>query len=222
MNVAGLLVLARQRLDDEVTPGLWSDDELIGFLNEAVKQACIRQRFLFEANHPRVCTAPVTAGSAQVRLHSAVLAIRSARLASTSKPLDLVTLRWMDRERPEWPHDRGTPERIVVDQQNGRMTLHPTPTQDDTLQLAVWRTPLEAELMTEAGDEPVVDAFWHADLVDWVEHLAYLRADSETQDLARSNEAAARFAAKFGRMPSAHEIKCWGLSPPQRRRTAFD
>lgn len=221
MNLGGLLAATRRRLDDEVLPGLWEDDELIGFLNEAVKEAVIRLRALLEARNPRVCTAQITAGSSDIKRHPAVLAIRSARLASTGRPLELVELKVLDRDRPQWPLDEGAPTHIVIDRQSGQLTLYPRPTADDTLQLAVWRAPLEAERLESEGDEPPIDELWHEGLIDWAEHLAYLRADSETFDQQRSDRAEARFTALFGKRPTAARIAAWGLTAKRGTRPEF-
>ena len=33
--------------------------------------------------------------------------------------------------------------------------------------------------------------------------------------------AEARFTAKFGRLPTAREVKLWGIAPPRGQRAAF-
>lgn len=224
MEAQGLIDrLRRAWLDDTSTPYLWEDEELFGHLNEAVKQACLRKRALHERDSTPVCHYPLTAGVADVTLHPAVLAVRTARLASGGRPLTLITLRRMDRMRPDWPdHARGTPTHLILDAQERRVTLYPTPAVADTLKLAVWRMPLESERIDAGSDEPVIDPLYHEDLLDWVAHLAFAKPDSETQDLQRSAVYAERFTAKFGSLPDARAVRLWGLSPRVPRPVAFD
>jgi len=221
MNLADLLRRARERLDDTVAPGLWSDDQLIGFINDAVRQACIRKRLILDATTTDVCVVAIKAGEPKLPLHPRVLAVRTVRTANTRRPLGLTTLKVMDRERPEWPFDSGEPERVILDRDSGTLFLHPKPDKDDTLQLTVWRLPLEEEELEDGDDEPVVDEGWHIDLLDWVEFCAYSVPDVDIRDPARADAAVGRFTAKFGRLPSAHEIKCWGISPPRGQRARF-
>ena len=202
----------RKRLDDEAAQPLYSDDDLIAALNDAVRQASIRKRLLLDRTTAECCIYAVAAGQAEVALSPAVLALRSVRWSGSDAPLTLTTLKVMDREQPCWPtDDQDCPTMVIVDAQTGSIVLYPTPAEAGTLTCAVWRMPLEAEEMEGGGDEPIIEAHWHRDLIDWAEHYCYLTKDSEAGDPARAEAAAQRFTAKFGRLPSAMEIRMWGL-----------
>jgi hypothetical protein len=110
-----------------------------------------------------------------------------------------------------------------VDRETGKIDLWPTPQTAGTLTLSVWRAPLESEEIFEGDFEldPVIDEAFHLDLLDWAEHWLYLTKDGETGDPERAAAAEQRFTAKFGRLPSAHEIKCWGLGKGRGQRAAF-
>lgn len=217
-----LLAMLRIRLDDTVAPYLYSDATLKAGLNDAQRQAAIRKRLVLDRNTAECCSYAVAVGQQEVELHKRVLAIRSARYTDVSRPLHLTTLKVMDKDYPNWSNDiNGVPQKIIVDAQTGSILVWPKPETAGTLALCVWRAPLESEDMEDGEDEPIIDEVFHVDLIDWAEHLAYLTKDGEGGDLQRSGAAAERFTAKFGRMPSAHEIKCWGLAPQRGQRAEF-
>lgn len=214
--------LRLERLDDTVTPPQYTTEVLTRAFNDAVRQVCIRKRLLLDRSTRQCCTVAIAADQASFRLHPRVLAIRSARFTGQRYPLRLTTLKVMDRDHPTWPDaPTGTPQAIIVDADTGKGVLWPTPDTAGTLQLAVWRVPLESEEMEDGADEPVIADHMHYDLLDWAEHLAYLTKDGEKGDAERAEAAASRFGAKFGRLPSAHEIQRWGVSPPRGQRAEF-
>ena len=82
------------------------------------------------------------------------------------------------------------------------------------LQLTVWRGPIEDELLTtdDTDAEPIVSPHFHIDLLDWATYRAFSGKDAETQDDSKATAAARSFDAKVGRLPSATEIRLWGVS----------
>lgn len=225
MEAGDLLTKFRVRVDDLAEPPLYSDEEVYAFLNDAVRQAALRKRLLLDNSTAEVCVYAVDAGTegiATVTVHPRVLAVRAARWSGSTTPLTLTTLRVMDRDRPCWPSDTAAiPTHVIVDRESGKIDLWPAPAEAGTLTLAVWRLPLGDEEIEGESDEPVVDEAFHLDLLDWMEHLAYLQKDSEAEDLRRAALAEQRFTAKFGRLPSAREIKLWGIAPARGQRAEF-
>lgn len=224
MNLGDLKgTLRTERLDDTVVPPQYDDELLNRAFNEAVRQVAIRKRLLQDRSTEECCVVDVAADQVEAPIHPRVLAIRSARWSTGRYPLRLTTLRRMDRDHPDWtttPKD-SEPRVLIVDAQEGHVLLWPTPSVAGTLQLAVWRVPLESEEMQHDDDEPVIPDTWHYDLLDWAEHLAYLSRDGELGDAARSEAAASRFAAKVGSLPTASAIRQWGVSPRNGQRAAF-
>ena len=219
-------LLARLRdtahLDDAVEPYQFPDEDCTAALNDAVRQAAIRKRLVLDRSTAEVCQYAVAAGEQDVELHKRVLAIRSARWSGSDRPLCLTTLKVMDKDKPDWPSsDAAIPTHIIVDAQSGGIVLWPAPEAAGTLSLAVWRAPLETEEMEAGGDEPIIDELFHEDLLDWAMAYLYRGRDGERSDLQRAAEAENRFTEKFGRLPSAHEIKCWAIAPPRGQRASF-
>lgn len=229
MTFADLLTLLRIRLDDTAQPYLYEDAGCAEALNDAQRQAAIRKRLILDNSTPDLCVFAVTAvaddtGCLSVAMHPRMLAVRTARYTGQCRPLILTTLKVMDRDYPTWPDATAdTPTHLIVDRETGKVDLWPTPAASGTLTLAVWRSPLEDE-ECETADfdvEPVIDETFHRDLLDWAEHWLYLTKDGEGGDPQRAKAAEERFTAKFGRLPSAHEIKCWGLGKGRGQRAEF-
>lgn len=220
--------LRTERLDDTVEPFLYASETVRAAFNDAVRQAAIRMRLLVDHSSAECCQYAVAAattgqvGAVAVILHPRVLALRSVRWSGSDRPLTLTTLKVMDREQPEWPSkEAGTPTHVIVDAQTGAVLLWPRPSEAGTLQASVWRTPLDVEELEIGDDEPAIPEAHHRDLIDWAEHLLYLTKDGEEGDSRRAADAASRFEAKFGRLPSAFEISRWGLNKRSGQTAQF-
>lgn len=221
----------RTRLDDRNEPPLWEDAEYNAALSESVQQACIRARLLKESVDPELTRIPLIEGQSLYTLNPQVLAISTAGLLVAKRSCELTTVKQMDRDFPGYQvrgSEIGSRDTfLVLDAQKGHVRVWPTPAapadplQPETLVLTVWRLPTEQEAMDTDSDEPAIPAHMHMDLLDWAEHVLYLKTDAETRDVGRSNEAAGRFAAKFGELPTWRQIQLWGYSPRRGARARF-
>ncbi|KLD65427.1 hypothetical protein [Dyella japonica] len=219
--------LREEILDDAVEPFLWSDDTLNRYLNNAVREACIRARMLRDdassaTSVCRVAVDPATSG--RVAIDPSIIAIRSGSLSDGLHPLWAVSSNDMDRLEPGWDAGRmeqGTPRYIVMDLAQKVVQLWPRPSAALTLQLRVWRMPLATELMVEDDDEPVVHLPDAEELRHWAAHEAFLKRDEDTINEDASSKHLALFEQRFGSRPSFHEMARWADSPPRVRRTTM-
>lgn len=231
MERGALRQALRHRLDDHGLPPLWDDAEYNEALSEAVQQACTRARLLKESVDPELTRIELIEGQSLYTLHPKVLAISTAGLLVAKRMCELTTVKQMDRDFPGYQvrgSESGSRDTyLVLDEQKGHIRVWPTPAapadplQPETLVLTVWRLPTELEALDTDSDEPPLPAHMHMDLLDWAEHLLYLKTDAETRDVGRSNEAAGRFAAKFGELPNWRQIQLWGYSPRRGARARF-
>lgn len=221
--------LREDRLDDCAEPHLWSDERLVEYLNDAVRQVCLRQRALIESVNPAVCRLPLLAGARFAKLHPAVLSVRSAHLVDDADPhyhvrMRGTTMRRAERECDRWRYsDDARPQWWIPDVQDGYLYFSGAPDRDCVLALNVWRTPLEDELLDpdDLDASPVIGEAWHADLLDWATYKAFDKKDAETIDVQRGGQALAMFDAKIGRLPSATEIRLWGVQKITGTRAQF-
>lgn len=206
--------LRRDWLDDDITPYRWGDTALNGFFDDAQRQVCLRKRALIDSVTAEVCTYTLAANQRLVRLHPSVLAVRSARIVGQCGLLTGITAKRLWKEEPGWDvSEAGLPQHWIPDYQDRYLALDVPMEEAGQLQISVWRAPLEVEQLQRDRDEPVIAEAFHTDLIDWAAYCAYNVADSELRDEAKAANALQSFEAKVGRLPSATEIRLWGMSP---------
>lgn len=204
MNSGEIIRQARLELDDTEPDYLWSDAELLGYLNEAEEEASRRARLLIDATTPEICTVTLASGQSEYDLDERVIGIRSAQPSWRTRPLHGVTVAEMDQDAPGWRARYGQPEVVVLDYQTGSLTVCPTPSIAEeglTIQLRVTRLPMRP--MVGESDKPEVKAVYHRSLIHWIKHKAYLKKDADTLDKPASAEALALFTQEFGEKKSA-------------------
>lgn len=222
MNLGDLLKSCRELLGDEAQPYLWDDSELTRFLNNGVREACLRARLLKDdaLSLPEICVLSLPANQPIVRYHRDILVVRSGHLLGATHKLWSLTSESMDRHRPNWESDSqqpGQPRYLIMDLAQKTLRIFPVPDQDYTLNIRVWRMPREKELMRNKGDCPVIHLPDPEELKHWVAHEAEMRKDSESEDAQRSGQHLALFEQRFGPRPSLHEMARWADSPPRVR-----
>ena len=204
MNSGEIIRQARLELDDTTPDYLWSDAELLGYLNEAEEEASRRARLLIDATTPEICTVTLVSGQSEYELDGRVIGIRSAQPSWRTRPLHGVTVAELDMNSPGWRGRRGLPEVIVLDYQTGSLTVCPTPNDEDSglaINLRVTRLPMRP--MVGDDDVPEIKQSYHRSLIHWIKHKAYLKKDADTLDKSASADALALFVQEFGDKKSA-------------------
>lgn len=212
MNLGELRLALRSRLDDTIVEYLWSDSELNRYLNEATNEACLRARLLVDSTSAAVTPITVTAGVSQYPVHKSVFYIDRVFHTGSKRELQKIGHDELDEKFMKWPDDNGVPTKFLMDMNyyhvpgeddhTHRLTIYPTPLENSTLQLTVFRLPLEA--MESDGDVPELPPHAHADLLHWACHLAYLKRDTDTENLGRAQMYAQLFEQSFGPKPDAY------------------
>lgn len=226
MKLKELRAVVRDVLNDKVEPFLWSDDTLNRYLNNAVREACIRARLLKDdaLTNPALCQISVAAGQPMVKLRPEILVPRSGQMSNCIEKLWAVTSESMDRREPAWDStyaSPGEPKFMVMDLARGWIRLYPTPVCAGTLNLRVWRRVLDKELMIKEDDEPVINIPDVEELKHWALYEAYLMKDGESPDEERADNHLQIFESRFGSRPSLHEMARWADSPPRIRHTTM-
>lgn len=204
---------SRSRLDDLKKPYLWTDQELLDYINDAMRDACIRANLVVQddISLPFKQNADLTWKS-KYNLASGILDVQSVRLQSQ---LEYTLIRTSIRRQEQWYGGRtnqaGTPWAYALDKtQSGTgvdagimvrsITFISAPTAADTALLDVSRLPV---LLENGDDVPEMDEIWIPDLIPGVTELAYLKRDADTFDPKKSARDGALFEAKFGpRLPA--------------------
>lgn len=206
MTLGELIALARTRLDDRVAPYLWSDLELTEFANTAQDEAAERARFLRSTisvsvvANTSVYTLPVVPlydGVLDMRFTDSLGRLNVVRHASYAD-FNVLT---------HYGDAQGTPYFFEYGNSSVEFRLYPTPNAAGSLAIDIARLPTEDERMVSAGDEPVIPAEFHRDLVYWMLFEAYSLRDGDIRETASADRAEAQFTRKFGPKISAKHKK---------------
>lgn len=199
-------LFARFRNDvvDTEEPFLWTDNEVLGYMNDA-QQMLVRLTGGIRDASSSVTQVPITDGDPWVDLDESILRIRSATLQSTKQPVKILSY---EEKVPQidpissWPTEwvaatnemwlDGPVRFALIGMEEGKLRLVRQPVEDDTLLLIVERLPLislQVAEPTDLPDEFEVRKEHHLALLKWMKYLAYSKQDSETFDKVRSAEA---------------------------------
>lgn len=215
MNLAALIAMARERLDDEIEPYLVGDASLAGWATEGEREACLRARLLFDDEPGEVTTLPLALGQGVYRLDPRALFVVSAAILWSGETrlhaLDLKGLDWI-RDQSRRISSYGTPQ-VLADDGRARVHVWPRPVRPGRLQLVVYRAPMRA--LVDPTDEPEIAPEHHDGLIDWMLYRAFQIKDREIEDVSRAALALRDFTLRFGERPTADVLR----RHRERRRT---
>ena len=198
MTLEELIGAFRTEADDATEPYLWSDEEIVAYLNDAENESCIRAGLLHDEKTSSLAVLAIQPGTAQIELSPLVLDVLTARLTSNGLPLF--------RDAPEaflsHAAQPGRPHRYCVDRT--WLRLHPVPDQAETLTLRVSRLPLAPLTLQQPNATPEIPVSEQARLLGWALFRAFSKRDADSYDKGKAMEFAAQFSEHFGPRPSAH------------------
>lgn len=207
MTLQQLIDQFRSDVDDRIATYLFSDADVIGWLNEAEEEAALRANLLFDATTSEICDIAVTAGTSLYALDPRVFVIERASFLATGEDaenaivLDLRDRLSVDRTRPSWRTTEMEPVELIVDET--KVQLACLPASSGTLSLEVYRAPLEPMALGDGDVYPEIAPLHHRHLVEWAKYRAFSRPDAEVFDPKRAETAEANFTKKFGLRPDA-------------------
>lgn len=187
-------------------PPFWSDDEIVGYLNEAVQEACERAKLIEDRSSSDVCTLQLQPGTGIYALHSSVLQVK--RLTLDGHLLHETSVEELDCEDAGWEHRSGKPRCYVFDPASGaqppRLRFVAIPTMVGNVAMTVYRGALEPLRSTLLTRIPEVPTRFHERLMDWMYHRAYMKQDAEVFNPQKSADSLALFVQAFGQRPDAN------------------
>lgn len=202
MNLGEAKKDIRRRLDDVAAPFLWSDAEIVSYINEAQKEAAERALLIYDETSSLTEIA-VQAGVATYDLDPRVLRVDRVFSVDRGRALNRTTVPVLDQESPRWEVRQGRPHSFIEEARYLR--LFPIPAAAGEIRLSLWRVPLEPFGCDAQNDEEFeIDARHHVRMLDWALSLAYLKRDVDTYDEQKSAVYAAKFTESFGVRPDAN------------------
>jgi hypothetical protein len=213
MNVEQFIATFRRVLDDQANSlgggaddTLWSDEEIVGYLTEAVNEVAERALLIEDHTTSAVCSINLQAGVGEYPLHSSVIKIK--RASWNGRPIHETSTEELDCEHLAWETLAGRPCHFI---HTGSDTIrfYRIPRAEDiavspTVALTVYRTPLEAYSVDDLYAIPEVKVLYHDRLMEWMYRCAYLKKDSETFDANAAAKHENAFTASFGQRPDAN------------------
>lgn len=216
-------------LDDKILPYLWSDVELLRFLNYAEVQACRRAHLIIDgttandsgtaatastAGQQALCTLSILANQAVYTLSRLILQVKRCQLYSMTEPLfgpvvyaelDDVISGWKGTSGSIGTAGSGGNPTYFLNEPGNTITFVLAPSVNDTASLVVSRLPL---LPFTLQTSPEVSERYHVDLCDWAAYLAFSKPDADTLNLTMASFYENKFTATFGPLPDAN-IERW-------------
>lgn len=205
MNASELADYFRSQVRDEVAPYLWSDTEILVYMNEAQKMFVRLTNGIYDVSSV-ACNVAVTAGEKYSTLHPTVLEIRKAYYVDPAtgfkRELNIISLADTDSlssadygvyHNPGIQDTPGPVSYMLTGEERGKVRWINIPTEDATVQMAIARLPLTSlssdQQVLEVPDEH------HVYLIEWMKHLAYNKQDGDAYDPKTSTESEMRFRA---------------------------
>lgn len=195
---------------------LWTDEELVIYMNEAQRRFATQGLVLRDGTSPEATRITLVAGQSSYDLHESVLAVLSARVSSQEVDLQRVghsvlnayrqpTESWIDPSSlttmpPGAPVAFSTDETLSLDDYDslGRATLriHPVPSAElagTIIQLRVVRKPIEQLQLSDLQASPEIPADHHLEMLDYAAYLALRIVDDDAGSVKRAADFKATF-----------------------------
>lgn len=186
MDIKTLIAAFREDVCDDVQPYLWSDKEIIRYINDAYLMFA-RLIGGIPDTFSEAAEIAVTAGQSTVSVNKSVLRIMNAHRGSDGKEVDVINPTDLYLKNTDDYGNRydlstiseGEIKYLVIGEGQHVGRLINTPTANDTLKLYVYRLPLNrVNSVNDNLDE--IDEAHHLHLLDWMKFMAYKKQDSET------------------------------------------
>jgi hypothetical protein len=110
-------------------------------------------------------------------------------------PLIETTERVLDITTPSWRTETGT-VRAYIKTPTNNIILYPIPTAVDTVVMTITRFPTTPMAL---DGSPEIDDRYHAGLLLWILHRAYMKNDSETLNTDKAKDYGQQFVTWFGK-----------------------
>lgn len=192
MTITSDALLAQFRLDvdDNEQPYLWSDAEVLSYIDSSQKWFCRKVEGIGDASST-LTQISVNVGDEWKPISPLILRFRDAYALSDGCPVAIINYEDLVARRVRFDGRTGPVRTIVIGMEPGRVRLNPIAAIADTIQLLVDRLPLKA--ITDIGQNLEVQDQHFDGLMYWVKHMAYSKQDAQVMDKNASEEYKAKF-----------------------------
>jgi hypothetical protein len=148
-------------------------------------------------NLPGLCRHIVAANQRYIQLHEKIIRVHRFKPSTQTRPIAVLSTEQMDSSQSDWEKETSANAiRVAVaNYDRGELILHPARNAAECIEQGVYRYPLFDFDANELWAVPEVHSRYHIAIVDWMLRQSFLKQDSETLDIERSN----KFEAEFNR-----------------------
>lgn len=197
MTLAELINRCRIESNDLKEPYFVSDDAYKLWLNDALVEACIRGRLLYEKDDYSLCFVHFDAGQTVAKLNDQWIEIEQVAIVVQANHLLALPILSPEKVIEKYSEDYQSHDNLpvcAVQEENG-LRLFPTPKQNITIKVQGYRL---AEPLENDDDEPEIHPTHHRHLVDYALMKAFSVPDAELFDPNRAALAEQAFNRYFG------------------------
>lgn len=185
MDSTSLLALFRSEVRDEVEHYLWSDTEVLGYIDDAQKMFCRLTNGIMDSVSA-LTSIEVTTGDTFVAYSDKILSIVRGYREIDKQPLTIINDDELEGNESILTESPGRTRILVVGMDASNLRLIPEADDDDTLHLSVRRLPLNNISAVDQALE--IQEKHHRHLLLWVKSLAHSKMDAETFNSAKASE----------------------------------
>jgi len=192
MNSTDLLAQFRLDIVDTVEPQLWSDAELLHYIDDAQKMFCRLVGGIGDGSSA-LTVLPWDTTTDWLAVSPLILKFRDAWQVSDGQPIDIINYEDMAARGVRFDGRTGIPRVLVIGIEPGRARLYPFPSNTDTIQLIVDRLPLRT--IDDVDEVLEVQDQHFTGLLLWAKSMAYDKQDADTFDRNKQQEFEGKFRA---------------------------
>ena len=188
MDVENILNRVRVLTDDNVSPYLWSNADIVEYLNIVIDEIAKETHCIRDSYTEACCKITLSEDTADYALHAKIIHVLEAKCEGAVENLDKKDVDYLQRIYPTWRTDDSSyPILFVLDKRPDYITLYPTP--DDTyttLWLTVTRYPLTALSISDPAQQSELDAvpgiptMYHDRVINGILYYCYQKRDEDT------------------------------------------
>lgn len=190
MTVEQLLTLFRQEMGDTAEPYLWSDEEVLIYLDDAQKMWARWTDGIADSTSD-LTQIELVAGQQWYDLDERVLKIRTATRLDDGRTVDVYNPEMLKHRGVKFTSQPGRLRALIQGLEDGKLRAWPVPAEDSTIELAVFRLPLN-DIVDDASTLEI-PSHHHTHLLKWVRSRAYGKQDADTFDRVKAAEYEAAF-----------------------------
>lgn len=190
MTVEQLLTLFRQEMADTAEPYLWSDDEFYIYLDDAQKMWARLTDGIADSSSD-LTQVEIVPGQQWYPLDQRVLKVRTASRLDDGRTVDVLNPELLKHRGVRFTGQAGPLKALVQGLEDGKLRAYPVPVETVTVELAIFRLPLDP--IVDDSSTLEIAEHHHMHLLKWVRARAYGKQDADTFDRVKAAEFEAAF-----------------------------